>query len=151
MNKPSNIRIMTAEPNDFEPFYRLLCILEETDLPKETFRKIYETKLLDPFCRLLCAKAGDKTIAVLNMRYEEQLHHCEKIAEILEFCVDPAWRSQSIGCHMLEYACDLAAKERCTQIELSSNQRRTNAHRFYTSHLFHNDHYNFTRRLPHHE
>ncbi len=83
--------------------------------------------------------------AVLNMRLEEQLHHAEHIAEIMEFAVENIFRNQGIGKAMLEQACLIAEEHGCSQIEVACNQLRENAHRFYLREGMQNFHFKFSR------
>lgn len=77
----------------------------------------------------------------------DELHHCECIAEIMEFSVNPAYRSKGIGKQMLDEAIHVAKEYGCSQIEVACNQLRTNTHRFYLREDMNNFHYKFSRRL----
>ena len=79
--------------------------------------------------------------------FEEQLHHTEYIAEIMEFAVDAAFRGQGIGKAMLEEACKIAREQGCSQIEVACNQLRVDTHRFYLREGMHNFHYKFSKSL----
>ena len=79
---------------------------------------------------ILCEENGE-TIGVLNLRYEEQLHHSETIAEIMEFVIATGYRKEGRGKDMLAYASQHAKEKGCTQIEVSCNQLRKDTHRFY--------------------
>ena len=81
------------------------------------------------------------------LRFEEQLHHSERIAEIMEFAVDEAYRKQGIGKEMLANACQLAGDFGCTQIEVACNQCRKATHRFYLREGMHNYHFKFSKSL----
>ena len=65
----------------------------------------------------------------MNLRMEDQLHHAETIAEILEFSVADAYRSRGVGKDMFAIGCQIAKDWGCTQMEAASNQLRTDAHR----------------------
>ena len=82
-----------------------------------------------------------------NIRFEEQLHHADCIAEIMEFAVDPSHRDQGIGKGMLEKACEIAREQGCSQIEVACNQLRHDTHRFYIREGMHNFHYKFSKTL----
>ena len=91
--------------------------------------------------------AGNGAVAFINLRYEEQLHHAARIAEVLELVVDPAQRSRGIGGRLFDYACGQARAHGCQQIELTTNQLRHDAHRFYARKGMLNTHYKFTLPL----
>lgn len=84
---------------------------------------------------------------MLNLRFEEQLHHADWIAEIMEFVVDPSCRSKGIGAGMFEEVCRIARERDCSQIEVACNQLRTDTHRFYLRHGMKNYHYKFSLLL----
>ena len=78
---------------------------------------------------------------------EEQAKNAARIAEIMEFAVDPACRSRGIGKEMFARACADARAAGCVQIELATNQRRTGAHHFYAREGMRCSHYSFTLPL----
>ena len=104
--------IRRAVQADLPEIYQLICALEETAFPKEIFTWGYDAILADSSHLLLVAEEQGKVQGVLHLRMEFQLHHCDRIAEIT------AVKEQALLHH-------------CVQIEVTSNQKRTNAHRFY--------------------
>lgn len=136
-----------STPADEAAIYRLICGLENKELPQAAFSAIYQSQVSSPqYYHLVCEQAGE-VIGILTLRFEGQLHHAERIAEVLEFAVDPACRSQGIGKAMFARACALAQENGCAQIELATNQLRTDAHRFYRREGMNNFHYKFSMRL----
>ncbi|MBE5955707.1 MAG: GNAT family N-acetyltransferase [Lachnospiraceae bacterium] len=132
---------------DCEKVYSLICALEEQELPFRKFSEIYCDQINSTRYYCLLAEIDNEILAVLNLRFEEQLHHSECIAEIMEFTVDSSYRNQGIGTQMLNRAAQIAESYGCAQIELTCNQRRTNAHRFYMRNGMNNSHYKFSKRL----
>lgn len=134
-----------ATMEDCNAVYDLICDLERKQLPYDSFAEIFAEQVEDRrFYCLLCEKDG-KVAGVLNLRFERQLHHASRIAEILEFSVDASCRSCGIGKQMFAEACRIAQEFGCSQIELATNQLRTDAHRFYTREGMHNFHYKFSK------
>lgn len=86
-------------------------------------------------------------IGILNLRFEGQLHHLERIAEILEFAVAFEYIGRGIGKEMLAQSYQIAKDNVCSQIELACNQLRKDAHRFYTRECMNNFHFKFYKRL----
>lgn len=84
---------------------------------------------------------------MLNLRFEEQLHHAGKIGEIMEFAVDEQYRGRGLGKEMLGLALILAGERGCLQIEVACNQLRSDTHRFYLREGMHNFHYKFSKSL----
>lgn len=136
-----------ATTDDCEKIHALICDMENKTLPFGKFSEIFGAQLRggDYYC--LVNERDHDVIAVLNLRFEQQLHHCERIAEIMEFAVDPAWRNQGIGREMLETACRIARAHDCTQIEVACNRLRTDTHRFYLREEMRKFHYKFSKPL----
>lgn len=136
-----------ATMDDMERVYDLICDMEHTRLPMEKFSEIYQRQLNDTryYC-LLCEDNGN-VIGVLNLRFEEQLHHAEAIAEVMEFAIDEAYRNKGIGKDMLAHACQIAEEYGCIQIEVACNQLRTDTHRFYLREKMNNFHFKFSKPL----
>ena len=132
---------------DCEKVYSLICDLEERELPFKKFRDIYCEQLSSNRYYCLLGENDNNILAVLNLRFEEQLHHSECIAEIMEFVVDTSCRSQGIGKKMFEKAIQIAALYGCAQIEVACSRRRTDTHRFYLREGMNNSHYKFSKRL----
>lgn len=74
--------------DDCEKVYRLICEMECKQLLFERFSAIYREQLSDWHYYCLICEQNNHVIGVLNLRFEEQLHHSEWIAEIMEFAVD---------------------------------------------------------------
>ena len=139
--------ICKAEKEDVKGVYELICDMEQSELPFEDFERIFLAQLEDGnYCCLVCRREGEP-VAVLNLRFEEQLHHAGKIAEIMELAVDRRYRNRGLGREMLERAIELAKELGCMQIELACNQLRRDAHRFYLRAGMQRYHYKFSLPL----
>lgn len=136
-----------ATTNDCEKVYDLICDMECRVLPFDRFQKIFCNQLSSRYFYCLVNDHDDHVIAVLNLRFEEQLHHTERIAEIMEFAVDAAFRNHGIGKAMLEEAFRIAKEQGCSQIEVACNQLREDTQRFYLREGMHNFHYKFSKSL----
>ena len=136
-----------SEEKDCKAIYDLICDMENKQLPYAIFEEMYRNQLQrkDMYC--LIREENGKVQAMLNLRFEEQLHHCEKIAEIMEFVVDAGCRDIGVGKEVLAEACRVAQEYGCSQIEVACNQLRKDTHRFYEREGMHNFHYKFSRRL----
>ena len=133
--------------DDCRRIYDLICEMEEKALPYDHFSRIWEKQIANPdYISLVCEEDGG-VIGVLNLRLEEQLHHAQLVAEIMEMAVKAEYRSSGIGKALIRWAYQIAQEKGCLQIEASSNQLRTNAHRFYLREGMKNYHYKFTHKL----
>ena len=139
--------VRKSEEKDCRAVYDLICDMENKQLPYEIFEKIYQKQLQNPDMYCLIEEEGGNVRAMLNLRCEEQLHHCECIAEVMEFVVSAAYRNQKVGQRMFAEAKQVALEHGCSQIELATNQLRKDAHRFYFREGMHNFHYKLSQRL----
>lgn len=133
--------------DDCKKVYDLICEMEQKQLPFERFSMIYQKQISNEHFYCLICERESNVIGVLNLRFEEQLHHSEYIAEIMEFAVDSAYRNQGIGKEMFAKACEVAKEFHCTQIEVACNQLRKDTHRFYLREGMHNFHFKFSKSL----
>lgn len=125
------MQIRLARPEDMRAAYALICDMEGEALDKEIFRRIYEAGLRNPDTPSLVAEGNGEAVGFLHLRMEEQLHHCAKIAEIMELAVRADVRSQGVGAKLFQAAVNLAQERGCAGIELASNRKRERAHAFY--------------------
>lgn len=132
---------------DCQAVYDLICEMECKRLPFERFSRIYQEQIGDRNYHCLVYEQEGRVCGILNLRFEEQLHHAEWIAEILEFAVASDYRKSGIGKELFEYACRIAKEAGCSQIEVACNQLRTDAHRFYLREGMHNFHFKFSKFL----
>lgn len=132
---------------DVDGIYRLICILESQQLDTQRFFRIFHKNMDDPDHVCLVCEADGKVIGVMHMRLEEQQHHADWVAEILELSVDPEYRGRRIGKELLARAVACARERGCEVIELTSNNRRKDAHRFYQREGMNCSHVKFTYML----
>ena len=82
--------------------------------------------------RLLVAEAGGRVVGTLVLVLLENLSHQAKPYAIIEnVVVDEAERGKRIGEALIRHAIDTARAAGCYKVSLTSNKRRTKAHRFY--------------------
>ena len=136
-----------AQAEDCRTVYELICDMEQKELPYDRFHKIFLGQLARPDFYCLLLKEEGQTLGVLNLRFEEQLHHAERIAEIMELAVDSGHRNKGWGKALFQQACTLAKEAGCIQIEVACNQLRRDTHRFYLREGMHNFHYKFSKSL----
>lgn len=136
-----------AAEADCEAVYRLICELEDCRLPLEAFSAIYETQCgCGNYCCLVCEAEGE-IAGVLNLPFENQLHHAARVAEILEFAVAAGCRRQGIGRALFAEAVRRAGEAGCVLLEVACNRRRTDAHSFYVREGMGLSHVRFSKAL----
>lgn len=136
-----------SKENDCDIIYKLICDLENKQFEYKKFKSIYIKQLRDSHYYCLACELDGEIIGLLNLRFEEQLHHAETIAEILEFSILDEYRNRGIGKEMFERACLIAKIKGCLQIEVDCNNLRKNTHRFYLREGMYNSHYKFVKFL----
>ena len=138
-------RIATID--DCLAVYEMICDMEAKQLPYGAFADIFQKQLKDPDYACIVCEESRGVIAVLNLRFEVQLHHAARIAEIMEFVVKAEYRNKGLGKDLLAYAEKCAKQNGCVQIEVACNQLRKNTHRFYSREGMKNYHYKFSKDL----
>lgn len=139
--------IRLAVSADQPEIYSLICALEETSFPQEMFAWGFYTMLLSASHLLLVAEEEGQIVGLLHLRMEFQLHHCGTVAEIMELIVSREVRSKGIGAALLKAAREQAIQHHCIQFEVTSNQKRKQAHRFYQREGLEQTHIKLTEAL----
>lgn len=139
--------IRPAQADDVSSLHRMMCDLENEVLPEESFTTVFLKNLADDRVGYFIAESSGETVGMVGCHVQLLLHHAAPIAEIQEMYVRPGLRSQRIGQRLLE-AVELFARQRgAEQLEVASNQARTDAHRFYEREGFHKTHYKLVRKV----
>ena len=141
--------VEAATAADAERVWELVCILEDIELDHDACQRIFAEQLASPAwcCLVAREEPGAPAVGVINMRFEEQLHHAERVAAILELVVDPAVRSGGAGHALFAAGCEAARAAGCVQIELETGSWREGAHRFYEREGMIFDHRYYTMKL----
>lgn len=139
--------IRAARAGDERALHALICALEEHDFPFDAFCERLRAQAADGRHTCLVYEEAGQVLGMLNMRIEPQLHHERPTAEILELVVDTAQRSHGVGAALFAAAREQAAHAGCEQLELASNARRVDAHRFYERQGMTKSHVHFTMPL----
>lgn len=139
--------IRKAVLTDASCIYALICDMEQTILNKCEFDKIFTEKISNADNYFLVYEDNKEILGVLHMRIEYQLHHCAKIAEVMELSVKEGFRSKGIGNELFISACKTAKELNCLKIEVCCNRLREKAHKFYEKQGMQKYHYKFTMDL----
>ena len=130
------------------PFvYEMICDMEAKTLPYSAFQSIFLQQIVSTEHDFVLAESSGAVVAFIHLRYENQLHHAGRIAEIMEFVVKDEYRNKGFGRELLAYAEHLAGNRSCVQIEVACNQLRRSTHRFYLREGMKNYHYKFSKIL----
>ncbi|MCH7715626.1 MAG: GNAT family N-acetyltransferase [Gemmatimonadetes bacterium] len=98
----------------------------------ETCRRAFQQIQADPNQRLLVAEAGGRVVGTASLLIVPNLSHRGRPYAIVEnVVVDATERGAGYGELLLRYAMEEARRAGCYKLSLTSNKRRTDAHRFY--------------------
>lgn len=136
-----------ATQTDCPAIHRLASELEQEELDPAIFARIFKEQLARPDMACLVCEEEGEVVAFINLRFEWQLHHCERICEIMEFIVSAGHRDEGLGTRLFAEACLKAKQEGCAQIEVASNVLRQDAHRFYERQGMRRSHFRFSMCL----
>ncbi len=139
--------IRQAVRADLPAVYQLICALEKTAFPEKQFEREFHIMMADLDHMILVAETESRVVGVLHLRMEFQLHHCGKVAEILELVVNAEYRSHGIGKQLLTAAETVAKKNHCQILEVCSNQNRKRAHEFYQQEEMKNTHFKLMKPI----
>lgn len=81
--------------------------------------------------RLLVSENETSVTSFIALHIFPLFHSPGNAGRIIAFCVDEQFRSQGIGVKMLKAAEDYFLANGCARVEVTSNNRRTDAHAFY--------------------
>lgn len=97
-------------------------------IAKNIFKKMSQY----PDYHLYVAKFGDEIIGSFAFLIMDNLAHFGSSSAIVEdVVVSEIYQSKGIGKTMMQFAMEKAREKGCYKMVLSSNQKRTDAHRFY--------------------
>ena len=137
--------IRAASKNDLDAVYGLILQLSDHDFTKVQFESCYHHNLDGNHILVYEENGCVYGCGVLSIQYP--LHFSRKKAEIINLIVDANARSRGIGKKILHELVRIAAQNDCVRIEVASNSRRTDAHRFYIREGFDDTHLKLTKGL----
>lgn len=130
----SNLNIRAAQPSDASALQELLHQLEHPLSKTAVLEKINRYKL--PPYHLMVIEVDNQIVGFASLHCYDVFYDIGYIGRITAFCVDQEFRSKGIGQKLLQAAEDYFLQHSCIRIEVSSNERRAGAHRFYLENGF---------------
>jgi PhnO protein len=139
--------IRPADKNDVDIVYRFLCELEELPLDQSHFRSVFYHNLQDPMIYYLIAEAGGESVGFISCHAQYLLHHVGKVGEIQELFVRADRRNERIGHQLVAALNKLAIREGFINLEVTTNQKRTDTIRFYERESFNRTHIKLVKSI----
>lgn len=146
MSTSVHIEIREATAGDLETLFRFNMALSDRSLSREGFENAVRANLPNENNRYLIALVNGVPAGVGSCHVQWLLHHAEPIAEVQEMYVEPAFRSQGIGALLLHELEEFARSRGANQVELSTNRRRLDAHRFYGREGYNDSHLKWVKK-----
>ena len=139
-----NIRL--AETKDVPG---ISVLLEQLGYPKAKnfLTEKVQQLLADTNHELLVYEEDQIVLGFISVHFEPQLAVSGDFAIVSYLCVDDAARSKGIGKKLLDRVTMIAKDRNCDRIQLHSNIRRLDAHRFYEREGFHESRKFFRKKL----
>ncbi len=114
------------------------------DEARDTLRRLRSY----PNYRLYVGELGEELVATFVLLIMDNLAHCGKPSGVMEaVVVEAKRRGQGIGRAAVAFALRRCHEAGCYKLALSSNKKRTEAHRFYESLGFERHGYSFSTSL----
>lgn len=143
------VTIRSAEPADLPRLVELLQLgalvdgREDPDDVADYASALAEIRTT-PGCDLLVAETDGLVVGVCQLIVFRHLQHRGgRCAEIESVHVHPEFRSRGIGSRLVAAAVRSARAAGCYRVQLTSNGRRADAHRFYVREGFEQSHLGF--------
>lgn len=144
----NRLKIRIANDDDFNSIYNFVNELEQTVFNVEDLKRAFESNVNNPDHIYLIAEMNDKPVGYLSCHSQLLLHHGgRKIAEIQEMYVNPESRKNGIGKGLVDELKRIAKLKEVEQLEVTSNNKRGDTHRFYEREKFVQSHKKFTYRI----
>lgn len=137
--------IRRAIPDDAHTVHGFICDLEETHFDEQLFHTYFALNCTSADNIYLVAVSGIEITGFLSCHSQLLLHHLGRVYEIQEMYVRHEYRSSGIGKQLLDYLENELLQKNCETLEVTSNSKRTDTHRFYLRNGFLPTHYKFTK------
>lgn len=96
---------------------------------------------------VLVAEKASTVAGVLALQIVPQFHQEPPLARIVDLCVLESFRGKGVGRQLVARAEDIARRKHCHKLEVTSNNIRKDAHRFYLKYGLAATHHYFAKQL----
>ena len=137
--------IRAATDKDLDAVYGLIRQLSTHEFTKAQFDNCYSYQIEKG--QALVYEKDSNILGCIAYDIHYHLHYSRKTAEIVNLVVDENCRSAGIGMDLLAAVEQIAIDSGCVCLEVDSNKKREDAHRFYEREGFVSSHYKLTKEL----
>jgi N-acetylglutamate synthase-like GNAT family acetyltransferase len=92
-----NLRLKPAESGDLKAIHHLISILEDEDLPLDSFTSVFQKNLSDFCWSMFVIQVENEMAGFCSLHFKNSLHHATEIAELEEIILLPEYRNQGLG------------------------------------------------------
>ncbi len=130
------VTVRPANLTDSSTIYAFLCDLENQPLDRSAFNAVFTRNLATPTVYYRVAEQAGEVIGFVSCHLQYLLHHTGLVGEIQELYVRTGYRNRHIGRQLLASLEAELAFVGLASLEVTTNQQRTDAIRFYESVAF---------------
>ena len=130
---------------DAQRICSFLSDLEESDFDYSVFSDLFEENIGNTNNIYLVAVDEGQVIGFISCHGQILLHHLGKVFEIQELYVEETYRNNGVGRLLIEALEKSLMLENYKSLEVTSNGRRMDAHRFYLNNGFEQSHLKFIK------
>ena len=139
------MNIRHATKADLPIIYEFICGLEEQRFDFDKFAACFDVCFHNSNNHYLIAEIDGKPVGFLSCHGQVLLHHCGTVYELQELYVDAEYRSHGIGRQLVAALMPIIDKQPYDILEVCSNMRRKDAHRFYLNNGFEQTSFKFKK------
>ncbi|MGH7532917.1 MAG: GNAT family N-acetyltransferase [Gemmatimonadales bacterium] len=123
--------IRLAFPADSPAIAVLLAQLGYPAATSEIATRLARMTQLGPPDRVMVAVVEERVVGVMTLHLTPELHRAKPIGRVTALVVDEQARGSGVGAEMMTEAERILQGDGAGLLEVTSNMRRTDAHRFY--------------------
>lgn len=110
----------------------MLGATREDPANRAAYEAAFDVVAADANAELIVAEEGGRVVGTFQLNFITHLsHRGNKVAVIEAVRVAASERGRGLGAEMMQWAIARAREAGCAQLQLTSNKRRVDAHRFY--------------------
>jgi len=141
------LKIIKATMNHLDAVYNLICELEDKNLDKYAFLRIYQENIADGNVHYMLAVDKSDIIGFASLHIQKLLHHCAKMGEIQEMIISEKYQGSGAGTELFSQLVKTASVNNCLYLEVCCNKVREKSHQFYIKQGMTQSHYKFVLNL----